>query len=71
MATERKRKDDARRVREAGLGVEAHCTAADGCVPEYEAKNLSLWLNYQLARWLVRTGRKGHWKITATISRKA
>lgn len=71
MATERKaRRETPAKVRAAELGVEAHCDVADGCVPEYEAKNLSSWLNYQMARWLVRTGRKGHWKIDAVISRK-
>lgn len=40
-------------------------------IPDAERVNLSTWLNYQLSRWLVRTGRRGHWYIEATMGRRA
>lgn len=52
------------------FSVEAECECLDKSVPEAEARNLATWLNYQLSKWLVRTGRRGRWSISAVIARK-
>lgn len=63
------RMPSASEIRNAGLDVRAECNVADTSIDPMTALNLSSWLEFQLARWLIRTGRRGSWRISATIAR--